>query len=77
MTDLDPETQVAVTACGGVLQDPSKYPSAMFHGEVVYFCNTACLNAFLEAPQAFMAGEIEHPVEDFENQKFNEQENLT
>lgn len=49
----------------------------MFHGEVVYFCNTACLNAFLEAPQAFMAGEIEHPVEDFENQKFNEQENLT
>ena len=54
------------TACGGTLQDPSGYPSAMFRGELVYFCNTACLNAFLKAPEAFMAGEIEHPVEDVE-----------
>jgi hypothetical protein len=26
------------------------------------------LDAFLEAPEAFMAGAIEHPVEDVENQ---------
>jgi YHS domain-containing protein len=58
------ETQITKSACGGVLQDPSKYPSAMFNGEHVYFCNTACLNAFLGAPEAFMAGEIEHPLED-------------
>jgi YHS domain-containing protein len=60
----DQETQIVKSACGGVLQDPSQYPSAMFNGERVYFCNTACLNAFLGAPEAFMAGEIEHPLED-------------
>jgi YHS domain-containing protein len=63
---LNPEQQEIKSACGGVLQDPSKYPSAMFNGERVYFCNAACLNAFLGAPEAFMAGEIEHPLEDDE-----------
>ena len=61
------ETKITKSACGGVLQTSSNYPNAVFNGERVYFCNTACLNAFLEAPEAFMAGEIEHPVEDVEN----------
>ena len=60
----NPEVSITKTACGGVLQDPSGYPSAMFKGELVYFCNNACLKAFMQAPEAFMAGEIEHPLED-------------
>ncbi|MEW6286276.1 MAG: hypothetical protein AB1509_08605 [Chloroflexota bacterium] len=55
------------TACGGYIKDPSRYPSAEFHSETIYFCTQACLNAFLKAPQAFMAGEIEHPIGDDEN----------
>ena len=55
------------SACGGILKDPSAYPSAMFNGETVYFCNNACLKAFLKAPEAFLAGEIEHPLEDDES----------
>jgi YHS domain-containing protein len=58
------ETKTAKSACGGVLQASSNYPNAMFNGERLYFCNTACLNAFLQAPEAFMAGEIEHPLEE-------------
>jgi YHS domain-containing protein len=65
--NLDSENQIVKTTCGGTLHDPARYPSAMFGGERVYFCNTACLNAFLKAPQAFMAGEIEHPLDDDEN----------
>lgn len=67
-SDSNLEAPVIKTACGGALQDPSGYPSAMFKGELVYFCNNACLKAFLQAPDAFMAGEIEHPIEDVENQ---------
>jgi YHS domain-containing protein len=66
MTDpIDPNRHpIAKSACGGVLKDPSNYPSAMFRGERVYFCTNACLKAFLQAPEAFMAGEVEHPLED-------------
>ena len=49
------------TACGGKLKDPTKYPSAEYRGERVYFCTQACLEAFLLNPEPFMAGEIEHP----------------
>jgi YHS domain-containing protein len=48
--------------CGGILIDTSQYPSAIFNGEKVYFCTVACLNEFVENPEAFMAGEIEHPL---------------
>lgn len=54
----------AKTVCGGIVQNPSAYPNAVFHGQTVYFCSNACLKAFLLAPEAFMAGEIEHPLED-------------
>ena len=64
MTDLTQEPQEIKSACGGILKDPSRYPSAMFNGERVYFCANACLKAFLNAPEAFMAGEVEHPLED-------------
>lgn len=60
----EPKQQEIKSACGGVLNAPSKYPSAEFNGELVYFCTNACLRAFLSAPEKFMAGEVEHPLED-------------
>lgn len=52
------------TACGGSIQDPNLYPSALYQGKRVYFCLKACLRAFDEAPDAFMRGEIEHPTDE-------------
>lgn len=52
------------TACGGTLKDPKNYPSAEFNGELVYFCIKACLHVFREDPDAFMAGDVEHPKMD-------------
>lgn len=52
------------TACGGVLSDPSAYPSAIYGNERVYFCTLGCLRAFESDPVRFMAGEIEHPSDD-------------
>ena len=53
-----------VTACGGRIHDPSRYPGAIYRGQVVYFCTRACLRAFEADPDRFMAGEIEHPAEE-------------
>ncbi|MHB8776589.1 MAG: YHS domain-containing protein [Anaerolineales bacterium] len=50
------------TACGGRLKDPSKYPEAEYKGKTVYFCTQACLEVFLQDPDPFMAGEVEHPA---------------
>jgi len=50
--------------CGGVLTKPEKYPSAEYQGRRVYFCTRACLRVFLENPEAFMANEVEHPLEE-------------
>jgi len=52
------------TACGGTIKDPMKYSSAEYHGETIYFCTRACLQVFKEDPDAFMAGEVEHPTEE-------------
>ena len=62
-TSLDkPQTPIAKTACGGKLKDTAGFPDAVYHGEQVYFCTRACLHAFEQNPDAFMAGEIEHPI---------------
>jgi len=50
------------TACGGKIKDPTKFPSAEYRGERVYFCTQACLRVFLLDPDPFMAGNIEHPT---------------
>ena len=52
------------TACGGRLKDPANYPGAVYRGEQVYFCTRACLRVFEQEPDSFMAGEVEHPVEE-------------
>jgi YHS domain-containing protein len=52
------------TACGSPLGDAENSPSAIYRGERVYFCTRACLRAFEQAPDPFMAGEVEHPAEE-------------
>jgi YHS domain-containing protein len=52
------------TVCGGKIKDPRNYPSAVYRGEPVYFCTRACLRAFESDPERFMAGEIEHPLDE-------------
>ena len=54
--------QELLTVCGGKMEIPSGFPSAIFHGKRVYFCTLACLSAFEADPERFMAGEIEHPA---------------
>jgi YHS domain-containing protein len=49
-----------VTVCGGSIEDPELFPSAVFKGERLYFCTPACRCAFESDPERFMAGEIEH-----------------
>lgn len=55
---------IAKTACGGKLTDTRGYPSATYRDEQVYFCTDACLRKFNENPESFMAGEIEHPLDE-------------
>jgi YHS domain-containing protein len=62
MTETN-ETEIQ-TACGGVIKDPSKYPNAIYQGKQVYFCTLACLRAYNQDPDRFMAGEIEHPLDE-------------
>lgn len=57
-------TPEAKTACGGKLKDPKDFPSAMYRGERIYFCTRACLRVFEQDPDPFMAGEVEHPLDD-------------
>ena len=52
------------TACGGTLIDPTSYPSAIYRDERIYFCTRACLRVFEQDPDLFMAGEVEHPLEE-------------
>jgi len=63
MTQDEPEP-IFKTACEGTLKDPSKYPSAIYNGERFYFCTRACLRIFNLDPDAFMAGKVEHPLEE-------------
>jgi YHS domain-containing protein len=46
------------------LKDPTNYPSAMYRGERIYFCTQACLHVFAQDPDPFIAGEVEHPLDD-------------
>jgi YHS domain-containing protein len=55
---------IAKTACGGKLKDTTGFPSAIYRGERFYFCTLACFRVFEQDPDPFMAGEIEHPMDD-------------
>ena len=60
--DEERATVSARTACGGKLNDPSKFPSALYRDEQIYFCTMACLRVFEQNPDPFMAGQIKHPL---------------
>jgi YHS domain-containing protein len=62
-TTLPPEPEFK-TACGGKIKDTSKYPSADYRGERIFFCTPACLRVFQQDPDLFMAGEVEHPPDE-------------
>lgn len=64
MTQSTPATPLPEyeTACGGKLKDPTNYLSAIYRGVRIYFCTRACLRAFEQDPDPFMAGEVEHPI---------------
>ncbi len=62
--DEPSQASIAKTACGGKLKDTTGYPSAIYRSEQVYFCTHACLHVFEQNSDAFMAGEIEHPIGD-------------
>ena len=62
--DENQEAASAKTACGGKLKDPTNFPSAIYCDEQIYFCTIVCLCAFEQNPDPFMAGEIEHPMDD-------------
>lgn len=61
---INKEEEFAKTVCGGILKDTTGYPSSVFQDKQVYFCTRACLKTFEQAPEAFMTGEIEHPLDD-------------
>ncbi|MBL8049608.1 MAG: YHS domain-containing protein [Anaerolineales bacterium] len=64
-TSLDNlQKPLAKTVCGGKIKDTAGFPSAIYEGEQIYFCTRACLRVFEENPNAFIAGEIEHPLDD-------------
>jgi YHS domain-containing protein len=52
------------TVCGADIDRATDYPSDIHLGERVYFCSKACLLAFQSSPDAFIAGDIEHPPEE-------------
>lgn len=52
------------TVCGGVIKDPENYPSVIYHGEHLYFCTRACLRVFEQNPDPFLAGNVEHPLDE-------------
>ena len=60
------QSSQGTTACGGTLKNTSDYPSSVYHGKRAYFCKQACLRAFEQDPDRFMAGEIEHPIKEKE-----------
>lgn len=58
----DTNIKEAKTTCGGTLKHPEKFPSAEYRGERLYFCTQACLKAFEQDPELYLAGKIEHPI---------------
>jgi YHS domain-containing protein len=52
----------AITACGGILKDPDRYPYREYKGRRIYFCNQECLEEFEKDPELFLSGKVLHPI---------------
>jgi len=50
--------------CIAVSESISAPAPACASGERVYFCTRACLRVFEQDPDPFIAGEIEHPIDE-------------
>ena len=59
-----PQEPIAKTVCGGKIKNTADFPSAIYEGEQLYFCTRACLRVFEENPEPFIAGEIDHPLDE-------------
>ena len=59
-----PQEPIAKTVCGGKIKNTADFPSAIYEGEQIYFCTRACLRVFEENPEPFIAGEIDHPLDE-------------
>ena len=53
-----------ITVCGGALASDAVAIEAEYNGRVHYFCTRGCLRTFWTNPEAFLAGQIEHPTDD-------------
>ena len=60
----DTTAQPVKTVCGGTLKTTDGFPSALYGTERIYFCTRACQRAFEQNPDGFMAGEVEHPLDE-------------
>ena len=54
------EENEADTVCGGRIEDPNQYPSALYHGERVYFCTRACLRNSLIRQKGVLDAHVDH-----------------
>jgi YHS domain-containing protein len=59
-----PSPEPAQTACGGTINNTDAWPSATYDGKMIYFCSQACLRVFQQYPDDFMAGGMEHPLDE-------------
>ena len=57
-----------ITVCGGLLQPDAPAIEAEYNGLTYTFCTRGCLRAFWSNPEDFLAGKIEHPIDDDKGQ---------
>ncbi|HKZ84391.1 MAG TPA: YHS domain-containing protein [Anaerolineae bacterium] len=62
------DSQPRQTVCGGLLEPDAPAIEAEYNGQTYTFCTRGCLRAFWSNPEDFLAGKIEHPIDDNEGQ---------
>jgi YHS domain-containing protein len=55
-----------LTVCGGLLDPNVPTIEAEYNGQTYLFCTRGCLRAFWSNPEDFLAGMIEHPIDEDE-----------
>ena len=53
-----------ITVCGGRINPGEHFFEAEYNGRTYYLCARGCLRAFWSNPDDFLAGKIEHPIND-------------
>jgi YHS domain-containing protein len=52
-----------ITACGSPADEPDKFPSEVYRGRRILFCEEVCRIAFLRNPEGFLSGDVEHTAD--------------